>query len=182
MVARPRHPDNDDNDNDDDLDRRSFRSTPPGDRAPAIDPSLRMLYQEPTYEDMDEDDDYYIGIKDGATLRNKQWSASGDSGVVGGSRKLFRISGLPEAEKQRWQRFYEAIVLDYIQHGPVDPTPEGDSRQNMNLDAFETNIESRYAKMFGENVPKMTEPQMRSVSLIFNFINLQVQTTALEFQ
>ena len=181
MVALPRHPDDDDED-DDGLDRLSFRSTPPGDRAPAIDPSLRMPYQEPTYEDMDEEDDDYIGIKDGAPLRNKQWSALSDSGVVGGSRKLFRISGLPEAEKQRWQRFYEAIVLDYIQHGPVDSTPEGDSRQNINLDAFETNIESRYVKMFGENLPKMTEPQMRSVSLIFNFINLQVQTTALEFQ
>jgi len=97
-------------------------------------------------------------------------------------RKLFQLSGLLGTEKQRWQRFFEAIVLDYIQHGHVDPTSEGDSRQNINLDAFETNIESRYAKMFGENMPKMTELQMRSVSLIFNFINLQVQTTALEFQ
>ena len=143
-----------------------------------------MPYQEPTYDghiDEDEDEDDCISIMDGALLRNKKGSTSSDSGVLG-SRKLFRISGLPEAEKQRWQHFYEAVVLDYIQHGPVDPTPEGDSCQNINLDSFETNIESRYAKMFEKNVPKMTEPQMRSVSLVFNFINLQVQTTALEFQ
>jgi hypothetical protein len=64
----------------------------------------------------------------------------------------------------------------------VDPTPDGESRPHINLDAFESNVESRYWKMFGENAPKMTEQQMRSVPLLFAIINIQVQTTDLEFQ
>jgi hypothetical protein len=131
-----------------------------------------------------QDDNEYLRITDGAPLR-KQSSFSSDSGVTGGSggsRRLFRIGGLEETEKNSWKHFYEAIVLDYIQHGPVDPTPDRDSRPHINLDAFESNVESRYGKMFGEFAPKMTEQQMRSVSLLFAFINIQVQTTDLEFQ
>jgi hypothetical protein len=69
--------------------------------------------------------------------------------IVERSRKRFRLSALSSKEKPRWRRFYEAVILDYIQKGPDQPAPDGEAgrRRTDDRDMIKL-IKKRFLQMF----------------------------------
>jgi hypothetical protein len=71
-----------------------------------------------------------------------------DTEEKGPNRKRFKLSDVPSTDKPRWQRLYEAVVLDYIQKGPDEPAHDGEGRRRTDDRATIQLIKARYAQIF----------------------------------
>ena len=103
----------------------------PDDMQIQMSPSITNDYDEREEFEMDFNlDDDVVEIKHGSPLRKRQIE---EIDKESRKRKRFRISELPEDDRYLWSMFFEAVRLDYVQKGPDDPAPEGDTRGKKRL-------------------------------------------------
>jgi hypothetical protein len=93
-------------------------------------------------------------------------SDESNSPTPGGRRRRekFRIMDISDADKARWQRLIEAVILDYIRIGPEAIISSGDGqRQNLDHRQLRRLINDRHIQFFPSLVSKLDEHQMNMV-------------------
>ena len=132
------------------------------------------------------DPDDIVEIEDGEFLR--QCSNPSESRTTLGlkSRNRFKITGLPQAERPRWQCLREAVALDYIQKGPDSPAAENEVKKKHGVDDPDVRrlIRKRYRQLFSRpgDPEQMTELQIEMVNILFSpLINIQVRQRCTNF-
>jgi len=84
--------------------------------------------------------------------------------IVYVSRKRFKINDLPLEERAQWRRFFEAVVLDYINMGPEPLVPTGKGRrETVDHRPLNALIDNRYVMLFGADAPSLTNLQRETV-------------------
>ena len=112
-------------------------------------------------------DDDVVEIKHGSPLRKRRMEEIDTDEKGCKKRRRFRISDLPEDEKPLWSMFLEAVRLDYVQKGPDNPAPEGETRGRKRLaDNREliSMIKRRHRMMFGEDARPLAKREIEGVS------------------
>jgi len=97
--------------------------------------------------------------EEGSTKRDEQTPI--------GTRIRFKLSSLSSKEKPRWRRFYEAVVLDYIQKGPDQPAPDGEAgRRRIDDREITKLIKKRFLQIFclPSDPKELTSEQLEAVS------------------
>ena len=82
-------------------------------------------------------------------------------------RRRFRILDLPEDEKPLWSMFLEVVRLDYIQNGPNNSAPEGETRGRKRLAnnrKLISMIKCRHCMIFGEDARPLAKTEIEGVS------------------
>jgi len=137
----------------------------PDDMQIQMSPSITNDYDEREEFEMDFNlDDDVVEIKHGSPLRKRQIE---EIDKESRKRKRFRISELPEDDRYLWSMFFEAVRLDYVQKGPDDPAPEGDTRGKKRLADNRVLIQMirrRHRMMFREDAKPLAKRELEAVN------------------
>ena len=137
----------------------------PDDMQIQMSPSITNDYDEREEFEMDFNlDDDVVEIKHGSPLRKRQIEEIDKDSR---KRKRFRISELPEDDRHLWSMFFEAVRLDYVQKGPDDPAPEGDTRGKKRLAdnrVLIQMIKRRHRMMFREDAKPLAKRELEAVN------------------
>ena len=137
----------------------------PDDMQIQMSPSITNDYDEREEFEMDFNlDDDVVEIKHGSPLRKRQIK---EIDRESRKRKRFWISELPEDDRHLWSMFFKTVRLDYVQKGPDDPTPEGDTRGKKRLAdncVLIQMIKRRHHMMFWEDAKPLAKRELEAVN------------------